>query len=53
MGTGQECRLIHAALLGISSFGGSHGHLVASVLSTLAAFEERFFAHENPISLTG
>jgi hypothetical protein len=32
---------------------GSHGHLLASVWSTLAEFEGRFFAHDNPISFTG
>jgi hypothetical protein len=32
---------------------GSHGHLLASVLSTLVRFERKFFAHDNPLSLTG
>src|SRR5437867_10811586 len=35
------------------SLWGSHGHLFASVWSTLAEFEGRFFAHENPNFLTG
>jgi hypothetical protein len=31
---------------------GSHGHLLASVWSTLAECEGRFFAHDNPIAFT-
>src|SRR6266566_3745541 len=53
METGQQFRLRDDALWGVESFGGSHGHLLVSVLSTLARFEGQFFAHDNPISLTG
>ena len=34
------------------SLGGSHGDLLASVLSTLAQIARRLFAHDNPNSLT-
>jgi hypothetical protein len=50
---GQQFRVINDALFSVSSLWGSHGHLLASVLSTLVRFEGRVFAHENPISLTG
>ena len=50
---GQPCRLITNALCGVSSLGGSHGHLRATVLSTLGRCEGRFLAHDNPMSLTG
>jgi len=53
MGTGQDFRVIDAALFRVSSLRGSHGHLLASVWATLAKFEDGFFAHDNPIPLTG
>jgi hypothetical protein len=39
MGTGQELRVIHHALVGVKWLRGSHEHLLASVWSTLAEFE--------------
>lgn len=50
---GQQHRVRNAALCGVSSLGGAQGHLFASVWSTLAAFEGRFFVHDNPACLTG
>ena len=52
-GPGPECRLIAETRLGVSAFRGSHGRLLASVWFTLAQFEGKFWAHENPIFLTG
>ena len=50
---GQQFRMINEALFGVSLLRGSHGHLLVSVLSTLAEFEGSFFAHDNPLSFTG
>ena len=36
-----------------NGFGVLMGTSLASVWSTLAEFEGRFFAHDNPISFTG
>jgi hypothetical protein len=36
MEAGQQVRVINDALFGVSSLWGSPGHLLASVLSTLA-----------------
>src|SRR2546427_11757638 len=53
MGTGQELRVIHHALVGVEWLRGSHGYLLAGVLPTLAELDGGFWAHDNPISLTG
>src|SRR2546428_11276028 len=52
VGTGEEFGLINDTLLSVSCLRGSHGHLHARVLSTLAELKERFLVHDNPISLT-
>jgi hypothetical protein len=52
VGTGQKLRVIDEALFRVYSLWGSHGYLLASVLSTLAQIARRLFAHDNPNSLT-
>src|SRR5262245_20222666 len=52
VGTGQKLRVIDDALFRVESLWGSHGYLLASVLSTLAQIARRLFAHDNPNSLT-
>ena len=53
VGASWEFRLIDEALLGISSFRGSHGFLLARILLTRAEFEGLLLPHDNPIFLAG